>query len=100
VEFLPAVFHPPRQRPAVQRRDRRVGRPFGGCVVAFAMVGASGNDAAPALLTIAAPSSAAPEPLRNCRRDTMLFTFRIHCRRRLRRGADVDWRGLRAVGAP
>ena len=70
------------------------GRPLdgarGGCIEAVAIVGASGSDAAPALLTSAAPSKAAPEPLIKCRRDIMLLTFGFSGRRRLRRGG--EWR--------
>lgn len=40
-------------------------------MLTFVVVGASGNDAAPALLTSAAPSSAAPEPPMKFRRETI-----------------------------
>jgi hypothetical protein len=40
-------------------------------MLTFDVVGASGKDAAPALLTRAAPSSAAPEPPMKFRRETI-----------------------------
>src|SRR5690349_19462708 len=52
---------------------RPLGGTSGGCVAVFSMIGASGSDAAPALLTNAAPSSAAPEPPRKFRRETMFI---------------------------
>ena len=36
--------------------------------MALVRIGASGSDAACALLTSAAPTTAAPDPMRNCRR--------------------------------
>ena len=62
VELLPAVVHPPRQRPAVQRDHRVVRAPGRRAAAAAASraddcVGASGSVAAPARLTAAAPSA-------------------------------------------